>query len=236
LPDLIYIPARPRAELLEAIRHRGANLQPALRILAEELLGAGSTIDLVAVDAEGGLVLVLIGESGEDLELFTLGIAQRAWVTARVRDWLQLAPTLAIRPEAPVKLSLLAPFFRPETVAAAGTLGPGTVELSTYRWIQNGAAAGVLIEPLATPEERAPGMRGQRASEPEPISASLITEPTSGPEPELEAVLEAETGTQPRSPAGTPARAEANASTAPFRTGLTEEDLFLTIQETREFE
>lgn len=203
---------RPRTELLDAIRHRSSGRQAPLRILAEDVLGAGSTIDLVAVDTSGRLVLLLVCEAGEDLELFTRGLAQRAWVAPRVRDWLQLAPALGVRADGPVRLSLLAPSFREETLAAAEALGPQIVELSTYRWIQNGSAAGVLIEPIS------PAQTG---------GASRLA-----PHPAAEDPFEQTR--EPQSASGAPAPAASSGSQ--FRTGLTEEDLNLTDQESREFE
>ena len=45
------------------------------------------------------------------------------WVEARLRDWRQLAPGLGLRPEAGVRVWLLAPRFRTESLAAARAAG-----------------------------------------------------------------------------------------------------------------
>ena len=134
MPEISYIAPLPRAELRAVLRRSHGALDPSLRILAEDLLGAGSNIDLVAADAAGRVALILIGDEGGDRELFTRAIAQRAWVTARLRDWTQLAPSLGLDIDAPVRLSLLCPSYAAETLAAAAALGPDFMELSVVRY------------------------------------------------------------------------------------------------------
>lgn len=234
LSDLSYIAARPRAELIAAIRHRAARLDPSLRILAQDLLAADTTIDLVAVDASGRLVLVMVGNVDEDLALFTRALAQRAWVAPRVRDWLQLAPALGLRLDAPVKLSLLAPSFRPETLAAAGVLGAEVVELSTYRWVETSGSVGVLIEGLDAPRMgRHPGPvdpeRGDTGHQNPAPRVSPAPSPIVTPHDPAE-----HAGARATPPGLLEPRRRTSA--ARFRTGLSEEDLNLTVQETREFE
>jgi len=106
--------APPRRELLDLLGARLGNMVPGWQTLAEDLLGSDATIDLLGSDSSGRTVAVLIGEAGEDLELIGRGLAQRAWIVPRVRDWLQLAPSLPLRPEAGVLAVLLCPSFRPE--------------------------------------------------------------------------------------------------------------------------
>lgn len=146
MPEISYIAPLPRAELRAALRRSHGALDPSLRILAEDLLGAGSNIDLVAADPAGRVALILIGDEGGDRELFTRAIAQRAWVTARLRDWIQLAPSLGLDIDAPVRLSLLCPSYAAETLAAAAALGRDFVELSVVRCVQNGSSTSVLVE------------------------------------------------------------------------------------------
>jgi len=128
-------------------------LEPNLRILAENVLGADTSIDFIAVDPDGRVVLVLIGEDGEDRGLLTQALAERAFVRPRLKDWLQLAPNLGVSATAPVVAHLLCPSFRPETRSAAADLGPEAVELFGLRCVQNGAEATVLLEPI-TPASR----------------------------------------------------------------------------------
>lgn len=160
MPDgLRYISSLPRAEVRSALR-AGDVLEAPLRIFAEDLLGAEGPIDLVGVDPEGRVVVLLIGDEGEDREGVTRAIAQRAWVRPRLGDWLQLAPSLPFGIDAPVVAWLLCPTFSPETVAAASDLGPEVIELSTLRCVQNGSEATILVERVtparAQPEGDAP--------------------------------------------------------------------------------
>ncbi len=150
MTEIAYIPSLPRAELRRALLRHGGGLDPRLRILAEDLLGAGSTIDMVAVDPAGSAVIILIGEEGDDLATFTRGLAHCAWVGPRIPDWLKLAPSLGLDPAAPVRLLLLCPSYADETVAAAASLGD-RVELATTRCVRNGSDAVVLVERRQTP-------------------------------------------------------------------------------------
>jgi hypothetical protein len=159
---LRYVAALPRRELRRALRRPDA-FEPPLRILAEDVLGQDASIDFVAVDPDGSVVLVLIGEEGDDAALLTQALAQRSWVRARLRDWLQLSPGLALSASAPVRVALLCPYFSPATRAAAAGLGPDVVELSTCRCVRDGArGTAVLLERLAEPGDRV--QRDERAS------------------------------------------------------------------------
>jgi len=140
-----YVGSLPRPLVRAALRRSGT-LEPALRVFAEDLLGADATIDLVGVDPEGRVVVVQVGEEGEDRSCVVRALAQRAWVRPRLGDWLQLAPSLPFQPDAPVVAWLLCPRFSPDTLAAARELGSDVIELSTLRGIQNGAEATVLVE------------------------------------------------------------------------------------------
>jgi hypothetical protein len=179
----------PRGELLDLLGGRLGEVVPGWQLLAKDLLGADLAIDLLGADSHGRAVLVQVGgAAGEDLELIGRALVQRAWVMPRVRDWLQLAPGLPLRPEAGVLAVLLCPAFRPEAVAATQALEPASLVLATYRVFRDGSRFEPLLEPV-----------GVAAVEP-PL--------------------------QPVSPA----------SAAPFRTGLTDEDLDLTRDEHAEFE
>ena len=148
MPDLALTSPPARPELLRQLRLRLGDAAPGLRLVAEGLLGADSPIDFVGIDAEGRAVIILVGDPGADLELVTRGLAQRAWVERRLRDWLQLAPHLGVRPEMGVRLLLLCPGFRAESRAAASVLAPDAPELILYRCVRNGAGVDSLVEPL----------------------------------------------------------------------------------------
>ncbi len=151
MPDLTITRAPHRKELLRQLRPRIHAAAPELRLIARDLLGAGAPIDFVAVDPSGGVTLLLVGEAGEDLELVARGLAQHAWVTPRVRDWLQLAPELGARPEAGVRVILLCPDFSAESRGAAEALGDAAPALWTYLCVRDGASTDALIAPVESP-------------------------------------------------------------------------------------
>ena len=143
-----YVASLPRPEVRAALR-RGDTRLPSLRIFAEDLLGADGSIDLLAVDSEGRVVVLLISDDGKDRDGLTRALAQRAWVRPRLRDWLQLAPSLPVSADAPVVAWLLCPNFSSQTVAAAADLGSDVIELSTLRCVRNGSEATVLVERIS---------------------------------------------------------------------------------------
>ncbi|MDH3519417.1 MAG: hypothetical protein OEM49_03095 [Myxococcales bacterium] len=190
MSELRLAAAPPRSEGLRLLRSRIADVVPGWQALAEDVLGADARIDLVGSEPNGGTVLVLVGEAGQDLELIGRGLAQHAWVTPRVADWLQLAPDLPLRAEAGVRVVLLCPAFRPEAVAALGAMQqPCPLLLGTLRFLRNAAGVEPLIEPL------------------ERVAAPTETQDVR----RLVAI-------------------------APFRTGLTDDDLALSSEEHAEFE
>jgi len=148
LPELALCDAPPRRELLRLLRASAAELWPALRVIAEDVLGADARIDWVALEPGGGACIALVASPGEDLELVARGLAQRAWLAPRLRDWVQIAPRIGLRPEAGVRALLFCPAFRSEASAAAAALGPDTVSLATYRCVRDGVGVSVLVEPL----------------------------------------------------------------------------------------
>lgn len=164
MPDLAFTAPPPRPELLRQLRLRLGDAAPGLRLVAEGLLGADSPIDFVGIDADGRAVIILVGDPGGDLELVTRGLAQKAWVEPRLRDWLQLAPHLGVRPELGARLLLLCPGFRAESRAATSALAPDAPELILYRCLRNGASVDALLEPLdnapAAPAAAAPFRTG----------------------------------------------------------------------------
>lgn len=199
--------APPRPDLLLRLRARLDDLKPPLRVLAESLRGAESPIDFVAADPSGQVVLVLVGGDGECLELLARGLAQKSWAEPRLRDWLQLAPNLGIRADQPCRVLLLCPEFRPETLAAARSLPPGSLALARYRCVRAGAQVHALVETVdngGADASEGSGRRGESGRESPPALAER------------------------RPSQGAPA--------PPFRTGLTEDDLDLSPAEKAEFE
>jgi hypothetical protein len=151
LPELSLCDPPPRPELVRLLRACAGATWPALRVIAEDVLGIESRIDWVALEPGGRACLALVGERDRDLELVGRALAQRAWLTPRLRDWLQLAPRIGLRPEAGVRALLLCPSFGSEALAAASALGPDALSLATFRCVRDAAGVSVLIEPLGTP-------------------------------------------------------------------------------------
>jgi hypothetical protein len=174
VPDLRLIAPPPRDELLAQLRSRLGHAVPGVRVLAERLLGADSTIDFVAIDPIGRAVLVLVGDRDDDLELVARGLAQRAWVSARLGDWTQLAPNLGLEPDGEVQVVLVCPAFGVEASAALRALGSAGITAVTYRCVQNGVGFEVLLEhPFA--------MEPEPAGEPVSSTQSVVSSPKNPP-------------------------------------------------------
>jgi hypothetical protein len=151
MPELV--PPPPRAQLLRELRRRLGELVPGLRVAAEALLGAAEVpIDFVGIESGGRVLVVLVGGEGADLELLARAVAERAWVEPRLRDWLQLAPALGIRPEAGARALLLCPRYRPATLEAARALGSDAVWLAQYRCLRHDGGVEALLEGLIGPD------------------------------------------------------------------------------------
>ncbi|MDG2334161.1 MAG: hypothetical protein P8Q97_08055 [Myxococcota bacterium] len=163
-----------RAEAREQLGQLGQGL----RVIAEDVMGLTSSIDLLAVDPDGGLVAILIAsEPDQEPALLGRGIAHRAWADQRAKDWCTLAPELAIAWDRPARCILLAPDFGEETRLAARTLGSDTVLLVRYLALRAGKETGLLLEPLAHLPE--PG----RAAPSEPTIKPLPRSPTQEMDP-----------------------------------------------------
>jgi len=139
-----------------ALRHALGSEWQRVRVIAEDVLGAESRIDWVAVGPDGETLLALLGEPRRDLELVARGLAQRAWVEAHLPDWLKLAPELGVRPELGVALLLLCPAFGPEALAAARALGPGRVALATCHFAADDAGLRAFLSPIEIGAPSAP--------------------------------------------------------------------------------
>ncbi len=172
VPELAVVPAPDRRELVGRLAARLPELVPGLRVVAREILGAGDArIDLVAAEPSGRALLLLVGEAGDDLALVGPWLAQRAWLEARLDDWLQLAPELGLRPEAGVGGMLLCPDFAPETLAAVGALGDAGPALVGYRCVRNGGAVDPVLEVVLGDRSRPSGPRA--TPEPSPFRSGL---------------------------------------------------------------
>lgn len=172
-------------------------LNPPLRLVAEDWLAENHRIDFVTLDPDGHVVLVLQGCDGEDAALLVRALAHRAWVEARLNDWRQLAPQLGIAEQATVRSVLLCPSFLPETLAAAETL-EGAVELVLVCTIRFGAVQRVVFEPLTEPTTpRATGRPAATTAPPVAKTDPTEAGPASDPTPFRSGLTEADLGLLP---------------------------------------
>jgi len=141
----------PREELLLLLRERIEDAVPASRLIAEGILGAGSRIDFVAVEPSGRLAVLVVGEAGEDLAAIGRALAHRAWVEARLPDWLQLSPQLGASAQAGVCATVLCPSFSEDARVAATALGESTLRLLRYHFLRNGSGLQILVEKPPSP-------------------------------------------------------------------------------------
>lgn len=143
--------------LRRALRSRLAAIGGPLQVLAEGLLGEDDgRIDWLAVEPTGRLWVVLVDGVSGDERLLVRGLAQRAWVRARLPDWRQLARDLPASRDAPPLLVLLAPEFSRLVRVAAREVDGNGIRLARYWW-QPGprGSAELRVERLA-PLESSP--------------------------------------------------------------------------------
>ncbi len=148
MTELTFEGALPGSELRSRLRSRLDELRPGLHLIAEDVLGAESRIDLVTLDPAGRTTLVLIAEPDRELERVADALADRDWLAPRLADWRQLAPQLALRPEAGVSALVVGTRFGARERALARVAGKGVCELVVARAVRNGSAAGVMLESL----------------------------------------------------------------------------------------
>lgn len=121
--------------LRQALRARLGRLGAPLQLVAEDVLGEDDQrIDWVAIEPGGRVCVVLLGAPGDGEALLARGLAQRAWVRARIGDWQQLAPGLAARTDLRPRLLLVAADFSPIARRAAREADAEGVRLARFRW------------------------------------------------------------------------------------------------------
>jgi hypothetical protein len=201
-------PERP--SLRRAIRHRLRRFDPTTRVIAEGFLAETSAIDLLAVGREGEIVSIRIGRGDDDIALLTRSLADLTWLRPRLADFLKLAPNLGLEASAEPRAMLLCPEFAPETRAAVQNFPDRMIELASYRCLRQHGQLSVLLE-------RQPPSRSQ-SGEPATTHGSRTVRMTRQDTPPA-------TSTKPAPP-----RVELSSS-AEFRTGLTDDDLLLEVDE-----
>ena len=188
--EFARIPTGSAETVRRQAREQLGQLTPGLRVIAEDVMGPVSSIDLLAVDPDGGVVAVLIA-TGEDEEpaLLTRAIAHRAWIAERVGDWCKLAPELGIAPKRPALCVLLAPNFGDETRLAARALGAESIHLVRYSALRAGEETGLVLDPLAAPSPTASDLVHAPREEPATPAPSPLFAQATGPLPEFRSNL-----------------------------------------------
>ncbi len=201
-------PGRPERPLLRrAIRHRLRDLDPSIRVVAEDFLAETSPIDLLAVGSEGEMISLRIGRDGDDRALLTRSLSDLAWLRPRLTDLLKIAPGLGIEPSAEPRALVVCPTFSHETVSATRVLPDGAVELIRYRCLSRQHRLTVVLDRLH-PTDIARGPEGAGRAAPEPLEdRGVIPDPVEPPPP--------------------PPRLATPPGSSSFRTGLTDADLRL---------
>jgi len=162
-------PARVVAALPELV----AGLPSPLRPVAARMLGLDAELDLVALDGEGGAVVVRVAEPGEELAALGDLVAQCAWLAPRLDDWRRLSPGLGLAPERGARGLLVAPGFGPRARAAAGAL-PG-IALARVLALEWDGRTALALELLSDGEA---ARSARRPEPPEPArSAPAPSEP-----------------------------------------------------------
>jgi hypothetical protein len=164
---------RPDTVLRQELRARLGRLGAPLQLLAEDVLGEeDQRIDWVAVEPGGRLCVVLVGGPLDGEALLARGLAQRAWVQARIRDWQQLAPGLAARADLRPRLLLVAADFSRVALRAAQEADAEAVRLARFRWepADDGRALDLRLELVGA----APAPSLAAAERPQPPLASVF--------------------------------------------------------------
>ncbi len=201
-------PERP--SLRRAIRHRLRSFDPTIRVIAEGFLAEASTIDLLAVGGEGEIISIRIGRGGDDVALLTQSLADLTWLRPRLADFLKLAPGLGLEPSAEPRAMLFCPEFARETRAAVENLPARSIELATYHCLRQQGQLSVLLETTSA----SPRQTGEPQQTDRSLSAPLAHPFTPPPRPT----------TPSQQPADRP-------DSSNFRTGLTDADLHIEVEE-----
>jgi hypothetical protein len=143
--------ASSSAERRRVVRRELERLEPAFRIVAEDVLALSTRIDLVAIDRRRRVAAVTIAGAGRDGSELATALAHRRWLADHVPDWLKIAPDLGFDPAAPIRSLLVAPEFDAETLAAAAVLPDGWIELLRAIEAGRGDDRRTWLEPVPRP-------------------------------------------------------------------------------------
>lgn len=137
---------RSRAEVRRWLREGFDDLGEPVRVLAEDVLGAGDErIDWIAVLRSGRAVVGLLATERPPPGFLESGLVQRAWVGARLRDWQKLAPGLDVRADLRPVLLLLAPELPPSLEVAAREADASTLWIVRYAFERRGTSVRAVL-------------------------------------------------------------------------------------------
>lgn len=118
-----------RARQRRAFRQALEQALPEIRVVAEGVLAEASSIDLLAVGAEGELIAIRLAAPGGDLAMLTRLLSDLSWLRPRRGDFLRLAAGNGIDPSAEPRGLLVAPSIGRETRAAVDNFPAETIQL-----------------------------------------------------------------------------------------------------------
>ena len=217
------------ASLRRALRLALRRSAPSLRVVAEDVLGEVSSIDLLAVGEDGELVAIRVAPDaaeGADARLLTRALADLTWLRPRIADLIKLAPGLGLELGVEPRAIAVAPHFGAEAVAAAENLPARSLELLRWRGVREQGQLAMRLEPekpglvrATPPPDR---IEPATAVRPAPRRRTPALAPTDLGAPVFSGRAEA----APPAGAASPALPDPP-SPSTFRTGLTDADLRL---------
>ncbi|MDJ0867308.1 MAG: hypothetical protein QNK03_14455 [Myxococcota bacterium] len=147
-----------RERLRSELGARLGELGSPIRLLAEDVLGADDEpIDWVGVEPDGRAALALLATGPADGDLLVAGLAQRAWLEARLPDWEKLATGLGIRSELRPRLLLVAAALPRALRVAAREADAEGIRLGRFRSASADEPLRLeLVELPPQPRPRAP--------------------------------------------------------------------------------
>jgi hypothetical protein len=146
-----------RRALRSGLAAQLARIGTSLELVAEDVIGEeDAPIDWIASAPDGRAWIVLVEPATGDGRMLEQALVQCAWVQARIRDWIQLAPSLGLRAELVPRALLIARDFGRVTRIAARLAAGEDVLLARWSGDQRAPALDVL-EPPARRSRGTPG-------------------------------------------------------------------------------
>jgi hypothetical protein len=153
--------ADPRTALRRGFAAGVRQLGLALELVAEDVLAdEDEPIDWIAAAPDGRAWVVLLADGPAPAGMLERALVQRAWVEARVPDWQQLAPTLALRSGlAPGVLLVASDYDRGLRIAAREASGDGVL---LARWSGDASEPALALIDVPPRPRRRPALPAPR--------------------------------------------------------------------------